>query len=188
MKPEVEQELMDYEEKLEKALQHLKNELMSIRAGRANPAILNKITVDYYGTSTPLSQMANISVPEARMLLISLWDTSAIKDVSKAIQASDIGINPIDDGKNIRLIFPQLTQERRKDLIKQIKKICEDSKVVLRNERRDALENMKKLKKDNIVSEDEEKQASTEIQKLLDKKVETIDKLLKEKEAEILEV
>lgn len=188
VKPEVQPVFDQYESKLEKAVNHLNNELSLIRAGRANPQILNKITVDYYGTPTPLPQMANISVPEARMLVISLWDASMIKEVSKAIMASDIGINPVDDGKNIRLMFPQLTEDRRKELIKQVKKTAEDSKVVLRNERRDALELIKKLKKDNIISEDEEKQYNTDIQKLLDRRIENVEKLLKEKEAEIIEV
>lgn len=188
IKPEVKPLLEEYERKLDKAVSHLKNELLMIRAGRANPQILNKITVDYYGTPTPLTQMANISVPEARVLLISLWDVSMVKEVSKAIMASDIGITPVDDGKNIRLVFPQLTEERRKELVKQVKKVCEDSKIVIRNERRDVLDLIKKLKKDNIISEDEEKQYGNEVQKILDKRVEIIDKMLKEKEAEILEV
>lgn len=187
-KPEVQTEFDRYEEKLNKAMSHLQNELMLMRAGRANPQILNKVIVNYYGTPTPLTQMANISVPEARMLLISLWDASMIKEVNKAILASDIGITPTDDGKNIRLMFPQLTADRRKELTKQAKKVCEDTKVVLRNERRDCLEAIKKLKKDSLISEDEVKQYETDIQKILDKTVASVDKMLKDKEAEILEV
>ena len=177
-----------YESRISKALEHLKSELLTVRAGRANPQILNKIVVDYYGTPTPLNQMANITVPDARTLMISLWDTSMLKEVSKVISASDIGINPSDDGKNIRLVFPQLTEERRKELCKQIKKTAEDSKVVLRNERRDILEAVKRLKKDNGVTEDEVVVIEKEVQKILDKAIESADKFFKEKEAEILEV
>ena len=177
-----------YETKLNKALDHLKSELLAVRAGRANPQILNKIVVDYYVTPTPLNQMANITVPEARMLVISLWDVSMVKEVSKAIAASDIGINPTDDGKSIRLVFPQLTEERRKDLIKQIKKTVEETKVILRNERRDMVETIKKFKKDNVVTEDEVVTYEKEVQKSLDNAVENADKLLKDKEAEILEI
>jgi len=188
MNEQVKTEFNKYESSIAKAIEHLKNELASVRAGRANPQILNKIVVDYYGTPTALPQMANIAVPEPRMLTISLWDSSMLKDVVKAIQASDIGITPSDDGKVIRLVFPQLNADRRKELVKQIKKTCEDSKVVLRNERRDILEVLKKFKKDNIVTEDEEKSFSTDVQKILDKNIELIEKLLKEKEAEILEI
>lgn len=185
---QVRPEYEKYESKLAKALDHLKSEYLSVRAGRANPQILNKVVVNYYGTPTPLTQMANISVPEARMLVISLWDTSALRDVCKAISASDIGINPTDDGKTIRLMFPQLTEERRKDLVKQIKKMSEDAKVVLRNERRDIIEVLKKFKKDNIVTEDEQIVYEKDVQKTLDKSIEQVDKMLKEKEAEILEI
>lgn len=186
--PLVKEQFDKYETKINKALEHLKGDLLTVRAGRANPQVLNKIVVDYYGTPTPLNQMANITVPDARTLVIALWDASMLKEVSKAITASDIGINPSDDGKNIRLMFPQLTQERRKELCKQIKKTSEDSKVVLRNERRDILEAIKKLKKDNIVTEDEVAAFEKDVQKILDKAIENADKLLKEKEAEILEV
>ncbi|MCH5163604.1 MAG: ribosome recycling factor [Clostridiales bacterium] len=182
------EEFDKYEAKLNKGLDFLRSEFLAIRAGRANPQILNKITVDYYGTPTQLSSMANITVPEARMLMISLWDTSMVKEVVKAIMASDIGITPSDDGKVIRLVFPQLTEERRKELIKQIKKISEDSKVTLRNERRDVMDILKKFKKDNIITEDEEKSYGADVQKLLDGYIAKIDALLKEKEAEILEI
>ena len=186
--PQVKSEFEKYESQISKALDHLKSDLLTIRAGRANPQILNKIVVDYYGTPTPLNQMANITVPDARTLTIALWDTSMLKEVSKAISSSEIGINHSDDGKNIRLVFPQLTEERRKDLCKQIKKTAEDSKVVLRNERRDIIEAIKKLKKDNAVTEDEVVVYEKEIQKILDKAIEAAEKLYKDKEAEILEV
>lgn len=186
--PELDEELLNLEEKFEKAVLHLKNQLISVRAGRANPQILNKIVVDYYGTMTPLNQMANITVPEARMLVVSLYDASMLSEVTKAISASDIGINPSNDGKMIRLVFPQLTEERRKDLCKQIKKMGEDTKVVLRNERRDCIDKIKKLKKDINLSEDEAANAEKEVQKLLDKYIEATDKSVKSKEAEILEI
>lgn len=186
--PQVKEEFDKYEVKLGKAFDHLKSEFLSIRAGRANPQILNKISVDYYGTLTPLSQMANITVPEARMLVITLYDVSMVKEVVKAISASDIGINPTTDGKTIRLAFPQLTEERRKDLTKQIKKIAEDTKVVLRNERRDIMDNLKKLKKDNVITEDDVASHEKDVQKILDKFIESVDKLLKDKETEILEI
>lgn len=185
---EVKLEIEVYEESLKKAIEHLKSQFLTVRAGRANPQILNKIVVDYYGTPTHLNQMANISVPEARMLTISLWDVSMIKEVNKAIMASDIGITPTDDGKIIRLVFPQLTEERRKELVKQVKKLAEETKVVLRNERRDANEAIKKLKKDNNISEDEQQNCEKEIQKILDRFVQLVDELLKDKETEILEI
>mgnify|MGYP000305973522 CR=1 FL=1 len=186
--PQVQTEYDKYEARLGKALDHFKSEMISVRAGRANPQILNKIVVDYYGTPTPLNQMANISVPEARVLTISLWDVSMVKAVSKAIAASDIGINPSDDGKIIRLVFPQLTEERRKELGKQIKKTCEDTKVVLRNERRDMIEALKRLKKDNVITEDEQASIEKDVQKTLDRFIDEAEKVLKAKEAEILEV
>ena len=186
--PQVKEEYDKYETRLGKAVEHFKSEMLAVRAGRANPQILNKIVVDYYGTPTPLNQMANIAVPEARILTIALWDVSMVKEVSKAIAASDIGINPSDDGKIIRLVFPQLTEERRKDLTKQIKKTAEDTTVVLRNERRDVIEVMKRLKKDNIITEDEQASLEKDIQKTLDKTIEDVEKILKAKEAEILEI
>ena len=186
--PQVKSVFEKYESQISKTVEHLKSDLLTVRAGRANPQILNKIVVDYYGTPTPLNQMANITVPDARTLMISLWDTSAIKDVNKAISSSDIGINPSDDGKNIRLTFPQLTEERRRELCKQNKKTTEDTKVVLRNERRDILEAVKKLKKDNVITEDDVASFEKDIQKILDKAIENTEKLFKDKEAEILEV
>ncbi len=185
---QVKEEFDKYEAKLNKGLDYLRSEFLAVRAGRANPQILNKITVNYYGTPTPLSSMANITVPEARMIVISLWDASMLKETVKAIMASDIGITPTDDGKVIRLVFPQLTAERRKELSKQVKKLAEDSKVTLRNERRDIMDVIKKFKKDNIITEDEEKSFGNEVQKLLDNYIAKIDNMLKEKEAEILEI
>lgn len=174
------------DEKLNKVLDHLKTELNSMRAGRANPVVLSRVTVDYYGTQTPLNQMSNISVTDARTLTINVYDKNALKDVKKAIIAAELGLNPVDDGNVIRLSFPQLTEERRKDLIKQAKKTGEDSKVALRNERRDALDVAKKLKKE--VSEDETAEYEKIIQKKLDGAIEKVDKLIKEKESDLLEI
>lgn len=186
--PQVKEEFDKYEEKLNKAIEYLRGEFLTIRAGRANPQILNKITVDYYGQQTTIPNMANITVPEARMLVISLWDVSMVKKVVSAIQASDIGITPSDDGKVIRLVFPQLTEERRKELTKQTKKLSEDCKVTLRNERRDIMDVLKKFKKDSIITEDEEKTYGAEVQKTLDKYIADVDSMLKSKDAEILEI
>ncbi len=186
--PQVKEEFDKYEEKLNKAIEYLRGEFLTIRAGRANHQILNKITVDYYGQPTTIPNMANITVPEARMLVISLWDVSMVKKVVSAIQASDIGITPSDDGKVIRLVFPQLTEERRKELTKQTKKLSEDCKVTLRNERRDIMDVLKKFKKDSIVTEDEEKTYGAEVQKTLDKYIADVDSMLKSKDAEILEI
>lgn len=186
--PEVGDAFDEYELELEDTVDHLKSELNSIRAGRANPQILNKIVVDYYGTPTPLNQMSNITVPEARLLQISVWDASMIKAVVKAISQSDIGITPSDDGKVIRLVFPQLTEERRRDLVKQVKKTGEDYKVTLRNSRRDLLDKIKNFKKDNKITEDEAATYEKEVQRILDGKVADVDSLVKAKEAEVLEV
>lgn len=174
------------DDRLNKAIDHLKSEFSAMRAGRANPGQLSRITVEYYGTQTPLNQISNISVTDARTLTVSLYDVSALKEAKKAIIAADLGVNPVDDGKVIRLSFPQLTEERRKELIKQVKKIGEDCKVVLRNERRDALDAGKKIKKD--VSEDEFAEFEKVIQKKLDGSVEKVDKLIKEKESDLLEI
>lgn len=184
----VKDHLTKYETKLTKILESFKNEMNRVRAGRANPHLLDKIMVDYYGTPTPLNQMANISVPEARMITISVWDVSAIKNVTKAIMASDLGITPVDDGKTIRLVFPQLTEERRKELVRSIKKTAEDFKVSMRNERRDVLEIFKKLKKDGKLSEDELATQEKEVQKIIDKYIGELEKVLGEKEKEILEI
>ncbi|MCH5162962.1 MAG: ribosome recycling factor [Clostridiales bacterium] len=172
--------------KLDKVIEHLKSELNSMRAGRANPVVLSRVTVDYYGMQTPLNQMANISVADARTLVVSLYDVSALQSAKKAIIAADLGLNPVDDGKVIRLAFPQLTEERRRDLIKQVKKVGEDSKVALRNERRDALDAGKRIKKD--ISEDEYAEYEKVIQKKLDGAIEKVDKLIKEKETDLLEI
>ncbi|MDR0426467.1 MAG: ribosome recycling factor [Clostridiales bacterium] len=183
------QEAFDlYELELMSSTDHLKGELSTIRAGRANPHILDKIVVDYYGTMTPVGQMANIVVPEARLLQISPWDASMVKEIVKAINASDVGITPTDDGKVIRLVFPQLTEERRRDLIKQVKKTGEDYKVTLRNERRDIVDTMRSLKKSNLITEDDLAGFEKEIQRMLDGAVGTVDAMVKAKEAEILEV
>lgn len=186
--PEVGDAFEEYELSLMDTVEHLKSELNTIRAGRANPKILNKITVDYYGALTPLNQMANITVPEARLLQISLWDSSMIKAVVKAITASDIGITPTDDGKVIRLVFPQLTEERRRDLGKQVKKVGEDYKVTLRNARRDIMDKLKAFNKNKQITDDEVATYEKEVQKILDKNIASVDALIKEKENEILEV
>lgn len=178
----------EYELTLADSMEHLKIDLGAIRAGRANPQILNKVYVDYYGTQTPLSQMSNITVPEARLLQISLWDTSMIKAVVKAINESDIGITPTDDGKVIRLVFPQLTEERRRDLSKQVHKIGEEYKVALRNARRDILDKIKAFKKDNLITEDDVDSYGKEVQKILDKNVAEVDVIIKNKDAEVFEV
>ena len=186
--PQVQDAFDEYELMLSDSIDHLKTDLSAIRAGRANPQILNKIYVDYYGTQTPLTQMSNITVPEARLLQISLWDTSMIKAVVKAINESDIGITPTDDGKVIRLVFPQLTEERRRDLSKQVHKIGEEYKVALRNARRDILDKIKAFKKDNLITEDDVDNYSKEVQKVLDKNVADIDAIVKNKDAEVFEV
>ena len=177
-----------YDSRSAKTIEFFKSEMHDIRAGRANPHLLDKITVNYYGTPTPLNQMANISVPEARIITISLWDVSAMKEVNKAILASSLGITPSDDGKIIRLVFPQLTEERRRDLVKQIKKQAEETKVALRNERRGCVEAVKKLKKDSAITEDDLVLQEKEIQKKTDNYISDVDKILAEKEKEILEV
>lgn len=186
--PQVQDAFDEYEMSLAESIEHLRIDLSAIRAGRANPQLLNKIYVDYYGTMTPLNQMANITVPEARLLQISLWDTSMIKEVVKAINASDIGITPTDDGKVIRLVFPQLTEERRKELSKQVHKIGEEYKVTLRNVRRDILDKIKEFKKNNIITEDDVETFGKDVQKILDKNIADIDTIIKNKEAEVFEV
>ena len=181
-------EYKDIENKMVKAIGALKEELVGIRAGRANPAILDKITVDYYGVPTPINQLGSISVPEARVIVIQPWDAKILKDIEKAIQKSDIGINPSNDGKVIRLIFPVLTEERRKELTKQVKKIGENARIAIRNVRRDALEDFKTQKKNGEITEDDLKVAENDIQKLTDKYIEEVDKLVELKEKEIMEV
>ncbi len=182
---------MDYtniKEKMEKSINVYNEKLSEVRAGRANPAILNKIKIDYYGTPTPINQVAGVSVPEARLIVIQPWDMSILKEIEKAILASDIGINPNNDGKVIRLAFPELTEERRKDLVKDIKKMAEEAKVAVRSVRRDGIETAKAEQKEGNMTEDELKQAENEIQKLTDKSVEEIDKILENKEKEVMSV
>ena len=177
-----------YEEKMNKTISVFEENLSEIRAGRANPAILNKITVDYYGVPTPINQVAGISVPEARMILIQPWDMNLLKEIEKEILKSDIGINPNNDGKVIRLAFPELTEERRKDLVKDIKKMAEEAKVAVRSVRRDGIETAKAEQKEGNMTEDELKQAENDIQKLTDKSVEEIDQILANKEKEVMSV
>ncbi len=181
-------ELKDFESKMEKSLSNLNEEYVSIRAGRANPHILDKITVDYYGTQSPLQSVANISVPEARIIQIQPWESSLIKEIEKALMCSDIGITPSNDGKTIRLVFPELTEERRKDLAKDVKKKAENAKVAIRNIRRDANDSIKKEQKANEISEDEAKQIEDKVQNLTDKYVALIDKVMDDKTAEIMTV
>ena len=176
------------EEKMAKTINLLKRDLASLKAGRANPAMLDRIMVEYYGSETPLTQLANIAAPEPRVMTIQPWDSKLISMIEKAILKSDLGINPSNDGKLIRLIVPQLTEERRKDLVKVIKKMGEESKIAVRNTRRDANENLKKLKKDVKITEDELKKAEDEMQKSTDKATKEIDKMLEVKEKEIMEV
>ncbi len=182
---------MDYtniEERMKKTINVYEENLSEIRAGRANPAILNKITVNYYGTPTPINQMAGISVPEARLIVIQPWDMSVLKEIERAILASDIGITPNNDGKVIRLNFPELNEERRKELVKDIRKMSEEAKVAVRSVRRDGIDEFKKMQKDSSITEDELKQAEDQIQKLTDKYVEQIDKITENKEKEIMTV
>ena len=181
-------DLNQYEEKMEKSLTNLENEYTAIRAGRANPRILDRIQVDYYGTPTNLQGVANVSVPEARMIQIQPWDASLIKDIEKAILASDLGLTPANDGKVIRLVFPELTEERRKELVKDVKKKGEEAKVAIRNIRRDANDSMKKQQKANEISEDELKSAEDRIQELTDKYIAKVDKCVEEKTKEIMTV
>lgn len=176
-----------YESKMKKTLESLEKELSTVRAGRANPHILDKITVDYYGAPTPLQQVANVTVPEARMIQIQPWEASLIKEIQKAILSSDLGLNPNTDGKIIRLVLPELTEERRKELVKDVKKKGEAAKVAVRNIRRDANDAYKKLAKQDV-SEDEIKELEDKIQKLTDKFVKNIDKAVEEKSKEILTV
>ena len=178
----------EIESKMNKTIEVLKQNFSEVRAGRANPAILNRISVEYYGTPTPINQVAGISVPEARLIMIQPWDASILKDIEKAILASDIGINPNNDGKVIRLSFPELTEERRKELVKDIKKTAEEAKVAVRAIRRDGIDKAKAMQKNSEITEDDLRGAEDTIQKLTDKKVEEIDKVLADKEKEILTV
>ena len=178
----IEEILLVLEDKLEKAVSVLKEDFAAIRAGRANPHILDKVTVDYYGAMTPVTQMANVSVQEGRCLVISPWDVSALKGIEKAIQISNIGLTPTNDGKVIRLVFPELTEERRRDLVKQIKKLGEEAKIAQRNVRRDAMDGLKKLKNDKSVSEDEFAQGEKEAEKLMVDAVAKVDAAVSAKE------
>ena len=184
----MDERIKPYEEKMTKTMDVLTEEYASIRAGRANPHLIDKIRVDYYGTPSPISQVANVSVPEARIIQIQPWESKMIKEIEKAINMSDIGINPTDDGKIIRLVFPELTEERRKDLAKDVKKKAEDAKVALRNIRRDANDTVKKLGKASEISEDVQKQLEGEIDKMTEKFVAEADKKMEEKTKEIMTV
>ena len=184
----MQEKLSFYEDKMNKSLEALQNEYGSIRAGRANPHVLDKLKVDYYGTPTPLQQVGNISVPEARMIVIQPWEKSLLKAIEKAILTSDLGINPTNDGKVIRLLFPELTEERRKELAKDVKKKGENAKVAIRNIRRDANDSFKKLSKSADVSEDEVKELEDGAQKMTDKYITEIDKAVEAKTKEILTV
>ena len=183
----MDERIKENDKKMTKSYESLMSEFGTIRAGRANPHVLDRITVDYYGMPTPLNQVANITVPEARMIQIQPWESSMVKAINKAIMVSDLGINPSDDGKVIRLVFPELTEERRKELVKDVKKKGEGAKVAVRNIRRDANEAFKKLK-GTEVSEDEIKDLEEEVQKMTDKYVKEIDKAIEEKSKEILTV
>ena len=181
-------ELNHIEEKMNKTISVLQEDFSEVRAGRANPAILNKVKVNYYGTPTPINQVAGISVPEARLIVIQPWDASLLKEIEKEILKAELGINPNNDGKVIRLAFPELNEERRKELVKEVKKMAEDSKVSIRSIRREAMDEAKKMQKDNQMTEDELKSSEDQIQKLTDKKIAEIDKILEEKEKEIMSV
>lgn len=176
------------EEKMGKTVNALSNEYSSMRAGRANASVLDKIRVDYYGTPTPINQMAAVSVAEARILTIQPWDTSTLHAIEKAIQSSDIGINPQNDGRIIRLMFPQITEERRKDLCKDVKKMAEDSRVSIRSTRRDCLDKLKKMEKASEITEDDLKNGEKKIQDITDKYIKQIDKISADKEKDIMEI
>ena len=177
-----------YEEKMQKSIESVENDFAAVRAGLANASVLNRIMVDYYGTPTPIHQMAAIGSPDPRSLLITPWDATTLRSIEKAIQESDLGINPSNDGKSIRLAFPQLTEERRKELVKQIDKYTEGGKVAIRNIRRDAVDHFKKMEKKSEITEDELKQAEKDLQKLTDDSCKKIDDLLAKKEKELMAV
>ena len=178
----------EYGRRMEKALSHLAEEFDAVRAGRANPKVLDRITVEYYGSETPLNGVATISSPDARTLVIQPWDGSLLKKIEKAIQVSDLGINPQNDGRIIRLVFPMLTEERRKELVKQVKKYGEDAKVAVRNIRRDAMDYIKKLKKDSEITEDDQKKAEKDLQDITDKYIKKVDDACGVKEKELMEL
>ena len=176
----------DYARRMDKALEHLDEEFGAVRAGRANAKVLDRITVEYYGSETPLNGVATISSPDARTLVIQPWDTKLLKDIQKAIQVSDLGINPQNDGRVIRLTFPMLTEDRRKELVKQIKKYAEDAKVAMRNIRRDGMDYVKKLKKNSEITEDDQKKAEKDLQDLLDQMIKKVDEATAAKEKELM--
>lgn len=180
--------MLEFEDALNSKIDRLKYEYTIIRAGRANPRMLDKIYVSFYGTMTPLSQMANISVPEARMIVISPWDISTVKEINKAILASDLGVTPVDDGRIIRLTFPALTEERRREIVKEVRKIAEETKIGIRNERKDILEKFKSAEHDKLMSKDELEDAQNSVQKLVDKHNNIVDDLSSSKEKEVMEV
>lgn len=178
----------DYSDKMQKTIDHLASDYAAVRAGRANPHVLDKIKVDYYGTPTPIQQVGNVSVPDPRIIQIQPWEKSILKEIEKAIQMSDVGINPTNDGTVIRLVFPELTEERRKELVKDIKKKGEDAKVAIRNVRRDGNDAFKKLTKSEDISEDEVKDLEDELQKTTDKFVKEVDKMIEDKSKDIMTV
>ena len=176
----------DYSRRMDKALDHLEDEFGAVRAGRANPRVLDRISVEYYGSETPLNGVATISSPDARTLVIQPWDTKLLTDICKAIQMSDLGLNPQNDGRVVRLVFPQLTEERRKELAKQVKKYAEDAKVAMRNIRRDGMDYVKKLKKNSEITEDDQKKAEKDLQDILDKNIKRVDEATAAKEKELM--
>jgi len=178
----------EFSRKMDRTLEHLGEDFDAVRAGRANAKVLDRITVEYYGSETPLNGVATISSPDARTLVITPWDTKLLKEIQKAIQTSDLGINPQNDGRVIRLIFPQLTEERRKDLSKQVKKYAEDAKVAMRNIRRDGMDYVKKLKKSNEITEDDQKKAEKDLQDMLDKYIKKVDAALAAKDKELMSI
>ncbi len=186
--PQIEELFLNFEMNCDKAIDYMKGEFALMRAGRANPKLVENIKVDYYGAMTPINQMGNITSPEPRQLVITLWDKGALKDVEKAILQANIGVTPQNDGSCIRLTFPVLTEERRKELVKQVKKLAEDTKVVLRNSRRDAMDALKKEKNAKTVSEDLIADYEKEIDKMLSKLIENVDKLAKDKEVDVMSV
>ena len=178
----------EFARKMDRTLEHLGEDFDAVRAGRANAKVLDRITVEYYGSETPLNGVATISSPDARTLVITPWDTKLLKEIQKAIQTSDLGINPQNDGRVIRLIFPQLTEERRKDLSKQVKKYAEDAKVAMRNIRRDGMDYVKKQKKNNEITEDDQKKAEKDLQDMLDKYIKKVDAALAAKDKELMSI
>ena len=178
----------EFSRRMDKTMDHLAEEFDSVRAGRANPKVLDRISVEYYGSETPLNGVATISSPDARTLVIQPWDSKLLKDIQKAIQVSDLGINPQNDGRVIRLVFPQLTEERRKDLTKQVRKYAEEAKVAMRNIRRDGMDYVKKLKKNSEITEDDQKKAEKDLQDLLDKYIKNVDNATAAKEKELMAI